>query len=709
MAATTPKVALSPIQPIKISQRPTKSCTECIRRKTRCNKQVPCDVCVRRGVPTACRLESQFAFVASSASGGNTAPISDIEALRKSVFTELSDLRHRVAALERIASEKTPTSGNSDSREGEGDAEAEAEGETETEDAATTLEFFALGLDRRVGGRPDQPVGRDTGAHAAPRQVQDSSQSLREYAHIAPVPGATPPDGVTDSLLPQHIVEAILTFHDEHVYWQHACIYSPRFRDEVDAFYATLRRDQAQGWARVDGAWLALFYVLQAIAVHQMDDAQAVRCGLNEADRFVLPSALIASAQSALQHATFLSKPSMFTCQAIAILCVCGHNVCESDLLSSLLAIGIKTAQTLNLHSLGRGSRGDAIQHEMGKRVWWALTMEDWFAIPFRGVWSVHPDHFDTPLPSNCHDSDLAKGHTASRPEEEVTVGFKSRFAAQSASVIQNTFHRLRHASSASAWAVASDATDQVRHLMQLLPSVQPGSPSWTTNMRHYLTISASHKILTIYRAFLARGGTPSERAYAQAECLKAAESIIHEMDNQEGSQALWTIPYHTLAAGVVLALEVISSRGKKDHGLARRREGVEKARKALERLAPTSRIARRGLQVLEDLMKEAEGKRKRGHDGMARMVKKIKLPDDVLLESAPHSPSELVAVPSYDLGQTLGEISPENTLTPPTFSWSPGDMDTLLASLQQTVPDVGRLFDGSLGDYGFGFAGGAS
>lgn len=39
----------------------------------------------------------------------------------------------------------------------------------------------------------------------------------------------------------------------------------------------------------------------------------------------------------ALHHANFLSRP-VFTCQAIAILGLCGHNVCDSDLLSSLFS-----------------------------------------------------------------------------------------------------------------------------------------------------------------------------------------------------------------------------------------------------------------------------------------------------------------------------------------------------------------------------------
>lgn len=77
------------------------------------------------------------------------------------------------------------------------------------------------------------------------------------------------------------------------------------------------------------------------------------------------------AAMIALHHANFLSPPSVFTCQAIATLGLCGHNVCDSDLLSSLLAIGIKHAQALGLHTLVKRRRGmSSVGLEMRRRVW---------------------------------------------------------------------------------------------------------------------------------------------------------------------------------------------------------------------------------------------------------------------------------------------------------------------------------------------------
>ena len=43
--------------PYKRSQRPSWSCTECARRKIKCDKKIPCQSCIKRGCVELCRLE----------------------------------------------------------------------------------------------------------------------------------------------------------------------------------------------------------------------------------------------------------------------------------------------------------------------------------------------------------------------------------------------------------------------------------------------------------------------------------------------------------------------------------------------------------------------------------------------------------------------------------------------------------------------------
>ena len=126
--------------------------------------------------------------------------------------------------------------------------------------------------------------------------------------------------------------------------------------------------------------------------------------------------------------------------------------------------------------------------------------------------------------------------------------------------------------------------------------------------MRHYIQISAQHKLLVINRAYLAHDGPKGARARAHEACVQNAKAILQELDRGQYQghapmQSLWTIPYHSVAAAVVLALDMMKIGGAGSDSslvLRDRRNEIYRASQALQRLAPTSRIARRGLQVCE-------------------------------------------------------------------------------------------------------------
>lgn len=423
---------------------------------------------------------------------------------------------------------------------------------------------------------------------------------------------------------------------------------------------------------------------------------------------------------------------------------------------------------------------------EMGRRVWWSLAMEDWYAIPFRGVWSIHMDQFDTPLPSNCKDEDLQNDdYYTNRPLSVVAISSKLQFSARIASIIQSTFDRLRHTPSHETAPLASMAAKELTELISQLPSPSPSQPPWARDMRYYLRISSYHKIIIIYRACLSRhnAGSLSERRAMQRQCVLAAEAIIDELHSSSPSGSpseerielplLWTVPYHVLASCVVLSLDMIERHGENPEIERQRLIYVRKGQTALERLAETSKIARRGLMVIEHLMKEKEvgGKRKKGWEDMANMVKRIRLPHDDphLPHSRPHShshshisldqssyshshshtaspsdwnhtldnprgpPSPYVhfhpnslpeAMPSYSHSRSQAQSQSRPHSHPHTTShshhshhyptpfshphphstptWTQEDIDAFLSNLHECVPDVGRLFDGSLGSFGF-------
>ncbi|WVO23764.1 uncharacterized protein IAS62_005121 [Cryptococcus decagattii] len=276
----------------------------------------------------------------------------EIDALKNALSGEINDLKRRISQLEK------------------------SEGKREA--ATTTLEFMALGLDCRL-----EPHGRPKTADAGPTPPSSSSSSDNQIhitsgssrSNLMKESRSPLPERIFNALLPQQVAMSVFKFHMTNVCWQHACIYVREFEAQVEGFHKLAKRGKCD---KVDGSWIALFFVLQAISCWKVASLSPPGKGylstIDLAVRQQFITAVMDAAMIALHHPNFLSHLSVFTCQAIAILGLCGNNVCDSDLLSSLLAIGIKhaqDAQALGLHTLVKRRRGMSfVDLEMGRRVW---------------------------------------------------------------------------------------------------------------------------------------------------------------------------------------------------------------------------------------------------------------------------------------------------------------------------------------------------
>lgn len=636
-------------------------------------------------------------------------------------------------------------------------------------DAATTLEFLTLGKDRRrevdfdVGSSDSETESTDrkqprfagqASAIGAPSSLQKhhseaapadvgSDGRLRLLKHLRrelpsrvvsrveallrSLPDELPPanllarpavksvtDGIKAATLAPIAIRRIVAVAKDIGAWQHCCVHFPTFEKEVEAFLAIAIPDQGNtqahdfdGYRAIDPAWLSLFYVVCSIAIHQMSEEEGSFCRLGaERERMRFASILLHAAMESLSLADYLVKPSVYCCQTIAILCVAGHNICGSDLLTSLLAIGIKTGQTLGLHALGRTARfleacaeqrGQVLRRagihceeagscrlpdesprqfaiwkkriidlEVGKRVWWAFTQQDYFAIPFSGCFSIVEGQYDTPLPHNCSDEDLEEGRLINREVNVLTVASKQRFTCHVAKIVCDFFEDLNKTRDTPSLSLVQHHEDRLRFVTDRFKAcldpkrsastrINAASlPSFTTVLQHYLFISVQHKILVMHRAFLSRDVSAEERELSQSASIETARRVLHELqrglgltpDGEERPQldlqsrvhggALWTIPYHAVAAATILALDMFKPASPPSHRALRRQE-VKLALEALERLTGKSAIARRGCQLLADLLEEGERyhqrpglpRKRKITDGVDSVLKRIRLPGD--------------------------------------------------------------------------------
>ena len=247
----------------------------------------------------------------------------EIDVLRRRLY-DLEGLHARVSSLE---SSRAAQEGNSYRSNTEDAPIASTDYE---QDAATTLEFFALGADRRTGrdvgqhstaefAGPDMPVRplfivQIAGLHSL---LSLWSQTL----NILDVPSAALTEAALAALLPRYRVEPILAFSSEMCIWQHSCVQSLQFKRECAAFFDLL--DMLAGQERfryVRPAWLALYLAVQAIAVSQMSEQDASQSGLTDAEQATLPGIFFEGCMSCLNLAKYLEEPSLTVLQTISVL-----------------------------------------------------------------------------------------------------------------------------------------------------------------------------------------------------------------------------------------------------------------------------------------------------------------------------------------------------------------------------------------------------
>ncbi|GAA5902032.1 hypothetical protein JCM6882_000173 [Rhodosporidiobolus microsporus] len=203
-----------------------------------------------------------------------------------------------------------------------------------------------------------------------------------------------------------------------------------------------------------------------------------------------------------------------------------------------LLSLGISLAQDMGLHRLPSEEAWQAsvagqsleqrarslIAYKTRKRVFWALTTQDWMNIPYHQTTQVQPTQVTTPLPTNAHDEDLMTGVLINRLPSEYTYVSKALIWVQVARILQQVFEHIDNQPNPSYdYVLKLDG-----QLQQLLSSV----PAWLTSdvpaphlppnaswMCTAFAILSNHKVLTLQRAFF--------RHFKLSRRISAAASVI--------------------------------------------------------------------------------------------------------------------------------------------------------------------------------------
>ncbi|KAF5643981.1 c6 zinc finger domain protein [Fusarium sp. NRRL 25303] len=536
-----------PQSPRRVSQRQPKACLECTRRKTRCDKAIPCGRCVRLSKPCSREVvrvrkiernhRSELTFLHE---------LSEILKASGDVESALAAIRERKSLLLQGASPSTidnsPTSSS---------ARIEHDGLPRDEAASSAISPEAL---------PEsvQPLGEGTWEHDSditPDSPLTQSRDSRRHQHAV--------DFLRIELL-------AWGFHLDNILWHHNVFHAPTFLSQCEHFWTT--------GTVMHSLWLSLYYAVTSVSAWT-----ALNCVCLWTDPTFdrdLPQQLFRAMVDQLYQEDFAENHSIFSIQAIVLSTRVAHNLGRSDWNATLLGAAIRMAHCMGLHNIRNTTENPAatteegwfqcIETEVGRRCWNQLVIQDYFQVPFTETYAINPSQFTTELPINCHDEDMI-----SQNETVLTINSYPRVLVRMALLMPKLLDSLSSAlprrSLAETYKVVASSYsalhDIVRHLPPYFtqtPPPQSGTgeymPAWLPFARRSLALSAADKVIMIHRPVLYHAFQVPALIKARKSCVAAAKTIFKEYESisQEGVIPIWTHSAFCVTATIVIGLELL-------------------------------------------------------------------------------------------------------------------------------------------------------
>ncbi|KAL1893693.1 hypothetical protein Cpir12675_003993 [Ceratocystis pirilliformis] len=539
----------------RVSQRASRSCTECKRRKIRCDKTVPCSQCIRAKAPAKCRIEM-------------------VE-----LTTKYTKSRQEIEFLHRLKTALTATS------------LAEA-----NDLISSRLTLLETGQEP-VKSRKPVPRGSSDHFHDVLNDQQtdetfDIAKTLmrlgRGYPNPADVLDQTVPDSefslaVIESAPDIGIARKLVIYYLKQLSWHHPVLHHGEFLIQCESFWTTGEMITPQ-WACV------YFAVLSASAYNlpeSLCDATYTRQILRQRSEFWYQQMF-----NTLICTDYTLNHSMFSIQGIIISCMVAHPLGQAVRQMVLLSSSLRIAQCLGYAAqtpsrpIGSGESFDLsakITEEVQRRIWWQILVQDYFLVPMAGsyVALLMPQLIDG----------LRSPTTTTREAQYRHIKF-----------IDSKMRTLM--AELPAFLRPETPFDQ-------------SWPIWIAWARSTLTISAADKnwlnranneqIIMIHRSFLIKSfQDPQTYDFTRRTCVSAALTILNEFHRVKNNDVvrLWIIPTFTVSAAIVIGLDISYRMKNKEAYEAKHLELLNTTIEALRMtLMDYDVTVRQGVTLLENLL----------------------------------------------------------------------------------------------------------
>ncbi|OAQ99585.1 hypothetical protein LLEC1_02932 [Akanthomyces lecanii] len=546
----------------RVTRRKRETCTECSLRRQKCDRQVPCGRCVKRGVAEKCS-------VLWDKRGG--------------------EATHRSHAHLSVS-------------------------EGEDQSITGSPQFGASSASWRSHPRLQYVFTSPT----SPQQRM--SPGWGGAVLTSPSPDAVSYEEYLETLLPsRHQIQCLIDYHELYLLWYHGSYHGPTFQ----CVLRTATIDEADNArldiARLDLQWIALLLSIMVGSLVCAPSAQVEEWGFHCVEVSELALVWYKACVNCLNRANYSAKQSIYSVQAIATLALSAHILDQSAELSVLRGAATQIARRLGLDQLEHNSRLDTatptssdadrhvlLQRETGRRLWFQLCVQDWLLLPFAESHMIDPLQFTSCKPANRNflTMDLID-------EGCPTYVSYTNYLFQIAKLMAKHHEAvLRSSTLLTKYEHTIDYDHRLRALAsKAMPTyfdvgnpVDPAWPDWTIWARRSLTVCFAHKMIMIHRRFLRKSFEVAAFSATRSTCLAAARTILKEAQTRDmDGPTIWVDEAYCASAGAVLCLDMLH-RSPTDSLFQKHADLVRQCINRLHRYSWGS-IAARGARVLEFIL----------------------------------------------------------------------------------------------------------
>jgi len=249
------------------------------------------------------------------------------------------------------------------------------------------------------------------------------------------------------------------------------------------------------------------------------------------------------------------------------------------------------------------------LQREIGRRVWVALTAQDWLCSTSQGMYTLQKRHFSSVPPRHFDEETMMPVLNDNTP----TYTHVSRFLSEIAYNLVRYLDDMLDAPDLTTKYHVVLKYDAIMRALALekipkfLDSRFPYNsawPQWVAWARRSYRASCAHKIIMVHQSFLGKSFKDPRFTYSRWACLSSSKTIIEAMEKRHPEEPQWWVEQaFVVTAGLCLGLDLFH-RSERDAESREHQTAVEKTITILKQW-PTSSVAAHGIRLLTSLLHE--------------------------------------------------------------------------------------------------------